>query len=108
MKHALDRAIERFALKLSKKDIQKIVWAIQNDKTSPIYKITRTKCIHAVNYGGRIIYPLYSNTKFPKIHTFLSTGMVLRDSGFKSSELNCKLKKVKKVENAIPKVTDSD
>lgn len=103
MNHAMKRALQRFALDLNKKDLDKIIWAIQNHKSVSIQKQGKYKCIHAVNYDGIILYPVYHNNNSPKIRTFLSSGMVLKKTGMSNSAFNNRIKRLKEVRNIIPK-----
>lgn len=77
MDHAMDRARERYGLKLKRKDMENIVFLIQNGESATVKFMRRQsnyRTIWRVFYGGKELYVIYNN-RYKVVATFLTENM---------------------------------
>ena len=75
--HARDRALERYGLKLKRKDIENIVFLIQSGESATVKFMRRQsnyRTVWKVFYGGRKLYVVYNN-RHKVVATFLTENM---------------------------------
>lgn len=73
--HAMGRAKKRLDLSLTERDLAEITAIIQNGESTPIEKLTNSKCVHRLNWRGREFDVVYSKAA-KQVLTFVENHRV--------------------------------
>ena len=81
--HPIKRVKKRFGVDIKLIDLIKMAEGIRSNKTVCLYKLSKRKSIHAINYKDKVIlYALY-NSRCGRIVTFVNTSFLINQCGLK-------------------------